>query len=174
MLQLDDFLVALRTAKAATTDRGISCSIDPTEEGLKRLRPLLKTATLNEATVDRLEQALGPQQVTVTGVPASSHFAHVLVAADFVMKRLGMNFEHVLAMPNHVFRAASLGADVVLRKDAAGGQDQRVLAAGAFVGRDVFRDDEPAFAADELADVHGRSAFGRVVITWPLNAAKPP
>jgi hypothetical protein len=93
VLQLDDFLVALRTAKAATSGRGISCSIDPTEEGLKRLRPLFKSATLSEATVERLEQALGPQQITITGVPPSSHFAHVLVAADFLMKRLGMNFE---------------------------------------------------------------------------------
>jgi len=93
VLQLDDLIVALRSAKAATSGRGISCSIDPTEEGLRRLRPLLKTATYSEATVERLEQALGPQQVTITGVPASSHFAHVLVAADFLMKRLGMKFE---------------------------------------------------------------------------------
>jgi hypothetical protein len=93
VLQLDDLIVALRTAKAATSDRGISCSIDPPEEGLKRLRPLLKAATFSEATVERLEQALGPQQITITGVPPHSHFAHVLVAADFLLKRLGMNFE---------------------------------------------------------------------------------
>jgi hypothetical protein len=92
-LQLDDLVVALRSAKAATSGRGISCSIDPTEVGLRRLRPLLKTATFSEATVERLAEALGPQQITITGVPASSHFAHVLVGADFLMKRLGMNFE---------------------------------------------------------------------------------
>jgi hypothetical protein len=40
-----------------------------------------------------LEEALGEQQITVTGVPPGSHFARVLVAADFLMKRLGMNFE---------------------------------------------------------------------------------
>ena len=44
-------------------------------------------------TVARLEEAVGPQQVTLTGVPAGTHFAHVLVAADFLMKRLAMNFE---------------------------------------------------------------------------------
>jgi hypothetical protein len=93
VLQLEDLIVALRTAKAATTGRGISCSIDPSEEGLKRIKPLLHTRGLSEATVARLEQALGQQQITVTGVPAGSHFARVLVAADFVMKRLGMNFE---------------------------------------------------------------------------------
>jgi hypothetical protein len=92
-LQLDDLIVALRTAKAAATGRGISCSIDPTADGLKRLKPLLHSRSLNEAVVGRLEQALGPQQITITGVPAGSHFARVLVAADFLMKRLGMNFE---------------------------------------------------------------------------------
>jgi hypothetical protein len=92
-VQLDDLIVALRTAKAAISDRGISCSIDPTEEGLRRLRPLLNSRGLNEAAVHRLESALGPQQITVTGVPASSHFARVLVTADFLMKRIGMNFE---------------------------------------------------------------------------------
>jgi hypothetical protein len=96
-LQLDDLLVALRTAKAAALDRGISCSIDPTDEGLQRLKPLLQARSLNEAVVGRLEKTLGPQRVTITGVPPGSHFAQVLLASDFLMKRLGMNFE-----PSHV------------------------------------------------------------------------
>ena len=31
--------------------------------------------------------------ISITGVPASSHFARVMVAADFRMKRLAMNFQ---------------------------------------------------------------------------------
>jgi hypothetical protein len=93
VLQLDDLIVALRTAKAAGTDRGISCSIDPTDEGLRRVRPLLASRSLNQELVSRMEQALGPQTITVTGVPAGSHFARVLISADFLMKRLGMGFE---------------------------------------------------------------------------------
>src|SRR5262245_50450155 len=86
VLQLDDLIVALRTAKNAATGSGITCSIDPTEEGLKRFQRLLKSRELasNEATVARLEESLGPQQITVTGVPAGSHFARVLVAADYL------------------------------------------------------------------------------------------
>ncbi len=41
----------------------------------------------------QMEQAVGPQTITVTGIPATSHFARVIVAADFRMKRLAMNFE---------------------------------------------------------------------------------
>ena len=40
-----------------------------------------------------MEEAVGPQTITVTGVPDTSHFARVIVAADFRMKRLAMNFE---------------------------------------------------------------------------------
>ncbi len=95
VLQLDDLIVALRTAKNAATGRGITCSIDPTEEGLARFQRLMKSRGLemNEATLARLEESLGPQQITVTGVSPGSHFAQVLVAADFLMKRLAMNFE---------------------------------------------------------------------------------
>lgn len=95
VLQLDDLIVALRTAKNAATGSGITCSIDPTEEGLTRFQRLLRARGLemNETTLARLEQTLGPQQVTLTGLTPGSHFAHVLVAADFLMKRLAMNLE---------------------------------------------------------------------------------
>ena len=46
-----------------------------------------------QATIRGIEQQLGPQTITVTGVPPTSHFARVLVAADYRMKRLAMNFD---------------------------------------------------------------------------------
>lgn len=95
VLQLEDLVVALRTAENAARGEGITCSIDPTAVGLKRFQRVMGSRSLpqSEATVARLEAALGPQQVTVTGVPPESHFAQVLVAADFQMKRLAMNFQ---------------------------------------------------------------------------------
>jgi hypothetical protein len=92
VLELDDLMVALRAARQGV----MSCSIDPTPEGLQSLRQLvrqLKTIGNPAQTMRRIEQALGPQVVSVNGVPASSHFARVMVAADFRMKRLGMNFD---------------------------------------------------------------------------------
>ena len=95
VLQLDDLMVAIRTA-GASNGAGISCSIDPTQEGLQRLRSTvsrMKTIGQPEATMRRIEEAMGPQVITVTGVPADSYFARVMVAADVRMKRLAMNFE---------------------------------------------------------------------------------
>ena len=102
VLLLDDLLVALRTAREAQR-RAISCSIDPTAEGLTRLRTHMKqlqrgyrnSNTLGnpKAAFARIEEVLGPQKITVTVVPPTSHFARVMIAADFRMKRLAMNFE---------------------------------------------------------------------------------
>ncbi len=95
VLLLDDLLVSLRTA-AAPTRSVISCSIDPTPEGLQRLRAHagnLKTIGNPRATAMGIEQQLGPQKISVNGVPDTSHFARVMVAADYRMKRVSMGLE---------------------------------------------------------------------------------
>lgn len=95
---------ALRAARSAGA--GISCSIDPTEEGLVRLQRLLTSRGLSndEQTVRRMEEAVGPQEITVTGVTVDGHFSRVMVAADLVMKRLAMGFEKspVADMPSYL------------------------------------------------------------------------
>lgn len=115
VLLLDDLLVALRSAQEASQG-GISCSIDPTEEGLKRLHSLGNAKAGDDPRViaSSYEQALGPQNITVTGVPATSHFATVLVAADYRMKRLGMDFEEspVPNMPSYLDLLAKSGRGV--------------------------------------------------------------
>ncbi len=93
VMLLDDLLVALRTARQAAQG-GISCSIDPTAEGLTRLRSLkLRTAGNPQRTAAGIGNVLGMQEISITGIPDTSHFARVLVAADYRMKRIAMNFE---------------------------------------------------------------------------------
>ncbi|MCE5303318.1 MAG: DUF1598 domain-containing protein [Planctomycetaceae bacterium] len=95
VLLLDDLVTALRTAQAAANG-GIACSIDPTTEGLARLNqelPALASAGDPAAMARGIENALGLQQISVRGVPDTSHFARVLVAADYRMKRIAMNFD---------------------------------------------------------------------------------
>ncbi len=107
VLLLDDLLVALRSTEALR-QTGISCSIDPTPEGLARFQQLMKT--MNAAPDDpaplmaAVEQAMGPQTITIKGVPEASHFARVLVAADYRMKRLAMAFDEppIAGMPNYL------------------------------------------------------------------------
>ncbi len=95
VLLLDDLIVALRSRETSRLE-AISCSIDPTAEGIQRLRAVQRRVRKmgDPAVIKRnYEEALGPQTISVTGVPATSHFARAMVAADFRMKRLAMGFE---------------------------------------------------------------------------------
>ncbi len=95
VMALDDLLVALRTARQAAQG-GISCSIDPTPEGLQRLRAYvsrLHTIGEPQTTISNICETLGPQKISLQNVPATTHFARVMVAADYRMKRLAMGFE---------------------------------------------------------------------------------
>jgi hypothetical protein len=98
VMLLDDLLVALRTAPQ-TLQTGISCSIDPTPEGIARLHqfiPRLHTIGPDpQATIAAIAEQLGPQRISFTGVPPTSHFARVMISADYRMKRLAMDFEPV-------------------------------------------------------------------------------
>lgn len=96
VMLLDDLLVALRTADEARQG-GITCSIDPTAEGLTRVAKIpafpVQNAKQAQAAGALRASALGMQKISVHGVPETSHFARVLVAADYRMKRLAMRFE---------------------------------------------------------------------------------
>lgn len=93
VLYLEDLLVAFRTTDEARRG-GISCSIDPTMEGRQRFEQFMKQqTTFSPEVVDGIERAMGNQKITVTGVPETSHFARVLVAADYKMKRIGMKLD---------------------------------------------------------------------------------
>ena len=112
VLQLDDLLTALRSAESAR-QASISCSIDPTAAGIGRVRAILAKqhdiGSDPKATIAAIEQALGPQTITVTGVPATSRFAHLLIAADYKMKRLGMKMDEplVTGLPSYLDLASA-------------------------------------------------------------------
>lgn len=108
VLRLDDLLVALRYVNEARTD-GISCSINPTPEGNAALGQVLKQQRRRGRLIPRqlepvIKQAFGPQMVSVSGIPGSTHFARVLVAADYRMKRLAMKLDNapVSGLPSYI------------------------------------------------------------------------
>jgi hypothetical protein len=100
VIELQDLVVALRAfppgAKGADV---IGCSIDPTKEGLVQMQNFLRRvgarATPNDTDliVNGLRQSLGLQKVTVSGVSPKTHFAQVLVEADYRMKLIGIGLE---------------------------------------------------------------------------------
>jgi len=95
-LRLDDLIVALRTVPQTSL---IGCSIDPTQQGLVRFNDYLNrngfaaTTAVIQRRFREMAQAMGLQDVSVFGVPANSHYASVLVEADYRMKLMSVGLE---------------------------------------------------------------------------------
>mgnify|MGYP002622332999 FL=1 len=96
---LEDLVVALRTfAPGNPSDRQISCSIDPTQEGLAAMQNVQRTTSVNTPAdvpviARKMRDALGLQVVSINGISADTHFAQVLVEADYRMKLIGIGLE---------------------------------------------------------------------------------
>jgi hypothetical protein len=95
VLLLDDLMTALRSVETARQG-GITCSIEPTAEGRQRFRRLIATLAPGQDPRPHeaiLSEAFGPQIIKLNGVPTDSHYARILVAADYQMKRIAMALE---------------------------------------------------------------------------------
>jgi hypothetical protein len=106
VVYLEDLLTAFRYVSNARTT-GVSVSIDPTEQGVRQLSNALAQAGANSnpsQLVPTLAQAFGPQMVKLQGIPAESHMARVLLAADYRMKLYGMNLSEppVAGLPSYL------------------------------------------------------------------------
>ncbi len=108
VLMLEDLVAAFRTVETARHE-GMSCSIEPTADGRRRLQKLLQNVKLrpgqNPAVFEEsMKQAFGPQMVKLTGVIPESRFARTLVAADYEMKRIAMDLaeSNVDGLPSYL------------------------------------------------------------------------
>ncbi len=104
VLELADLAVALRTFPPDSRQRVfLGCSIDPNPDSLSRLVEFQKTVPhvvrenereeVAARTAKGQQEALGFADVRVFGVPANSHFAQVLLEADYRMKLIGIGLE---------------------------------------------------------------------------------
>ena len=98
VIQLQDLAVALRMFPPDGNETPlIGCSIDPTREGLASMQHFLQTNRPDfrnpRVFAEEMRNRLGLQIVTIQGVPPKSHFAQVLVEADYRMKLIGIGLE---------------------------------------------------------------------------------
>jgi hypothetical protein len=112
-LHTEDFVVALRNTRlkpAAARGRRLSylapgCSIDPNPQVIRQLNEVGQTIAGSDSAA-QMEDAMAewetaceqPQKVRVMGVPADTHFARVMVEADYYLKRLADGSE-ALSLP---------------------------------------------------------------------------
>ena len=106
VLELQDLVVALRAFPPGADNKKpfIYCSIDPTEEGLSRMHQFLhelggrignpaQNPGQDQFIVNGLRERLGMQVITVGGISPKTHFAQVMVEADYRMKLIGIGLE---------------------------------------------------------------------------------
>jgi len=99
-LLLQDLAAAVRCfGPGQPHDRLVGCSIDPKQEGLVAMQAFLRrTGRVNptagaDAIVAGMKEALGTQVVSVQGVSPATHFAQVMVEADYRMKLIDIGLE---------------------------------------------------------------------------------
>lgn len=98
VVRLEDLASALRMYGPNGSDpQKVGCSIDPTPEGLVRLQAFIKTVNpqrMNYSAIrSGMVSALGNHTVRIDGVNPNTHFAKVLVEADYRMKLIGIGLE---------------------------------------------------------------------------------
>ena len=113
-LQLQDLIVALRAfSPSGEKTPLIAVSIDPTQDGLKRMAQAqrnLGAVNLNQRfdIANLFREALGHQTITITGVSPRTHFAQVLVEADYNMKLIGIGLKQPPVNITSFIKAATL------------------------------------------------------------------
>jgi hypothetical protein len=98
VVELQDLAAALRAfPPEGKQAHVISVSIDPTPEGLKRMQEWLASIRPGpgdaDAIVMGLKEKLGLHNVSVHGLSPRTHFAQVMVEADYRMKLIGIGLE---------------------------------------------------------------------------------
>jgi hypothetical protein len=103
-LQLEDLAVALRAYPPGSRDRPfLGCTIEPPADGLAKVVEFQKTIPRQVAENQRaaaaasikagMTESLGLSSIRVFGISSRTHFAHVLIEADYRMKRTAMGVE---------------------------------------------------------------------------------
>ncbi len=113
VLELQDLVVALRAFPPdGHQTPALVCSIDPSPEGLQRMQQFLVNIAGRVTPADAgriaagLKENLGLQTVRIEGISSKTHFAQVMVEADYRMKLIGIGLEEPpVRIPSYVSRA---------------------------------------------------------------------
>lgn len=202
-LWLDDWIVCLHNAKAA--DGVFGCSIDPDPASLKLVKaqlekPMPSSRRGQQKWATDLRAAMGEQNVSVFGIPASSHLAKVLIEADLKMKMIGMGtLPSIDAVPSYLDRVASAAQPAASKQSplirwwftpdyaqllhdhnnrmfAWGGNRVRVLSENEFLDQQARRthtgtsDSATAGFAGDFTD-HFEAIADRHAVFWQLRNA---
>ena len=104
VVQLEDLITALRAEHAGGEKATFGCSLDlapGAQQIAQRVSSQMGGASAEQQAA-ALQQALGPQQVRILGVPGDSRVALAMVSADYRLKRIAMGAEKIAGVGDAV------------------------------------------------------------------------
>lgn len=122
-LRLDDLIVNMRAI--SQTGAYPYCSLDPRNEDTKALQALFSQTRRAESSSDmksffkRVQETVGPQQVVVGGVPRESRHAHVMIDADYHMKKVSQGRIRVPNVISYLDRSLDESKDYIIKNRRA-------------------------------------------------------
>ena len=178
VIRLEDLCTALRAfPPGGKVTRLIGCSIDPTQEGLKAYEQFVRSIGSNldprdtqrvEMVAEGMRNSKGLQSISVNGISPKTHYAMVMVEADYRMKMIGIGLEKPpVKLVSFVDRAnaAQLGSQGLARwfftpnyecvRTSADGQAMELVGDGVKV---VGEEELVGLNGQRAATAHGNSA----------------
>jgi hypothetical protein len=103
-IHLDDLVAGMRNVWGNKPDP--YCSLDPRPEDVKKLNQVsaemtrAKGENQKQDVLRRFKKAVGLQMVVVGGVPRNSRHAHIMIDADYHMKKLSKDLASIPGIPS--------------------------------------------------------------------------
>jgi hypothetical protein len=118
-LTLDDLIVNMRCI--AQSLEYPYCSLEPLKENTKAVQALfvsasgIQTPEAMKKLFREVKAAVGPQRVVIGGIPRNSNHAHIMVEADYHMKKVSQGLIAVPHVISVVDRSLNEGKNDILR-----------------------------------------------------------
>ena len=103
-IHLDDLVANMRNVWGNKPDP--YCSLDPRPEDIRKLNRIsadlsrAKGSNQKQNTLRRFKKATGPQVIVIGGVPRNSRHAHIMIDADYHMKKLSKGLVSIPGIPS--------------------------------------------------------------------------
>jgi hypothetical protein len=125
-LHVDDLVVNMRNIWSEGDPP--SCSLDPRSEDILEIQEIpseftdIRTQEQGRELIRRIKGIWGPQLTRIGGVPGNSRHAHVMMDADYHMKRASLGLVRVAGLTSYLDKRASADKKRLLKGEDIFGQ----------------------------------------------------
>ena len=165
-LSLDDLIVNIR---AVVNAEHPYCSLDPTRESTIALQRLFASSEeMNsledmKALFEKVKSTVGPQETLIGGVPRNSRHAHVMIEADYHMKRVSQGHITIDDVKSCLDRSLSEAAGMIKKGEPS-------PAAGVSMARFWFHIEDGAPTFQEGTNIVAIEDCNVVILTEKQKA----